>query len=501
VPRRAELGGVALLALAALALTAAAPTYPNYDTYFHLVWGRELRDGLAPSLTAYSAPTQHPLWIAVCAVVPSDRGIVVLCVLSLVALVWAALRLGTAVFGPVPALGGAAIVASSFALLLFAVRGYLDVPFLALVLWAAVLVQHRATAAPRRLLAAAAPPRGLAAPLGLLALAGLLRPEAWVLAGLLWLWRDRSLGGAVLVALAPVLWALVDLVVTGDPLRSLTGTSELAEDLGRERGLANVPGAFVTFLADALRPPGFAAALAGIALAWWRLGPRRIAVPLALLGAGTLTFVLTGAAGLSILPRYLTVPAVVLGLFAGYAVLGWTGLPRGRTRTAWAAGVAVLAVAGAGYLATRADVVRRLTTELAFIAGTHEDLEAILATRAVRDGLRCGPLTFPNYRLVPDSRWILDLPRGRVGARSAVERSRGVAVFVVGDKALRRYGFADGASPRTNAPRPGFLRVERRGRFVAYVACGEVRASTASTDDGRARGGAVRAGTTSRDAG
>ncbi len=455
--RRAELAGVGLLALAALALVAAAPTYPNYDTYFHLVWGRELRDGLAPSLTAYSAPTQHPLWIAVCAVVASDRGIVVLCVLSLVALVWAAFRLGRAVFGPWPALAGAAFTGGSFALLLFAVRGYLDVPFLALVLWAAVLVQAR--------------PDRVRAPLALLALAGLLRPEAWVLGGLLWLWRDRTVAGAALVALAPVAWSLVDLVVTGDPLRSLTGTSELAEELGRERGIANVPGAFVTFLADALRPPVFAAALAGLVLAWRRLGRERIAVPLALLGAGTLTFALTGAAGLSILPRYLTVPAVALGLFAGYAVLGWTGLRPGRTRTRWAAGVAVLAVVGAGYVATRADVLQRLTTELAFIAGTHDDLEAVLATRAVRDGLRCGPLTFPNYRLVPDARWLLDLPRERVGARSARERERGVAVHVLGVKTLRRYGFADGASPRTNAPRPGFVRRERRGRFVAYVSC------------------------------
>ncbi len=128
-------------------------------------------------------------------------------------------------------------------------------------------------------------------------------------------------------------------------------------------------------------------------------------------------------------------------------------------------------VARASRWSRAADVLQRLTTELAFIAGTHDDLEAVLATRAVRDGLRCGPLTFPNYRLVPDARWLLDLPRERVGARSARERERGVAVHVLGVKTLRRYGFADGASPRTNAPRPGFVRRERRGRFVAYVSC------------------------------
>ena len=47
-------------------------------------------------------------------------------------------------------------------------------------------------------------------------------------------------------------------------------------------------------------------------------------MPLALFAAGVITFVGTGVLGLSILPRYLTVPAVALCLFAGYALLGFT---------------------------------------------------------------------------------------------------------------------------------------------------------------------------------
>ena len=73
--------------------------------------------------------------------------------------------------------------------------------------------------------------------MALLAAAGLLRPEAWVLAGLYWLWCLAGRGAcarrgsalAALVALAPLGWALVDLAVTGDPLYSLHATSELAE--------------------------------------------------------------------------------------------------------------------------------------------------------------------------------------------------------------------------------------------------------------------------------
>jgi hypothetical protein len=116
-------------------------------------------------------------------------------------------------------------------------------------------------------------------------------------------------------------------------------------------------------------------------------------------------------------------------------------------------------------------VVERLADELAFIRGSHDDLVAIMEAPEVQRGLACGPLTFPNYRLVPDARWILDLPRERVGARSALRRKSGVAIFVIGEKSLRRYGFADGASPSTNAPDPGFVPVARRGRFVAYAAC------------------------------
>jgi hypothetical protein len=82
-----------------------------------------------------------------------------------------------------------------------------------------------------------------------------------------------------------------------------------------------------------------------------------------------------------------------------------------------------------------------------------------------------GPLTFPNYRLVPDARWYLDAPRERVSARSARRRSTGVAVFLTTRKGLRRYGFADGASPTTNVPDPGFSLIGRAGLMAAYARC------------------------------
>src|SRR5207342_3297632 len=172
--------------------------------YYHLDWGRELLDGIKPSFEAYQAPTQHPLFVAVCALLTllggdADRVLVGLTVASLVILIWGTYRLGAGLFGRWPGLAAALFAGSSFAFLLYAVRAYVDVPFLALVVWAAVLEVRRPGERPLPVLA-------------LLALAGLLRPEAWLLAGAYWLWRARwSVPGAALVVLAPVLWAASDL--------------------------------------------------------------------------------------------------------------------------------------------------------------------------------------------------------------------------------------------------------------------------------------------------
>ena len=168
---RRVFGGLGALALI---VGAAGPDLPELRLYWHLVWGRELLDGLTPSFEAYAAPTEHPLWIAYCAVLDllfggaADRALVLTCVVAFVALVWATFRVGRACFSPLSGAVAALCVGSSFAFLLYAARGYVDVPFLALVLWAAALEAER-------------PRRGLPVAV-LLALAGLLRPEAWLLA-------------------------------------------------------------------------------------------------------------------------------------------------------------------------------------------------------------------------------------------------------------------------------------------------------------------------------
>src|SRR5206468_1106255 len=107
---------------------------------------------------------------------------------------------------------------------------FIDGPFLALVFGAAWAEQVK-------------PRRGVL-PLALLALAGLIRPEAWLMSGayLVYIWRVDDFQRAVrLTALglsAPLLWSLFDLACTGDPLYSLHGTQDLAELFQRPRGFS-----------------------------------------------------------------------------------------------------------------------------------------------------------------------------------------------------------------------------------------------------------------------
>lgn len=492
-PRRSEYLVVLGLAGAAVLAALLVPTYPNYDSFYALVWGRELMDGALPSFEAYAAPTQHPLWNVVCALLgaafgdDADRAVVIVCAVAHAVLSWGVYRLGAAVANRTVGVVGAVLVGSSFAFLLFAARGYVDLPFLALVVWAGVVEAERPrTGRPSPISGGGEDRRPVAVAMGLLALAGLLRPEAWVLAGLLWLWHAapaRSLRPGLLagVLVAPVLWVLSDLVVTGDPLYSLNATSALAEALGRDRGIGGVPRSFVSFLSDTARPPVAAAAVLGALLAWrarGALGLRSVHVLVAMFGAGAVTFVGVGVAGLSILPRYLTVPVVAMCVLAALALAGWTLLdPAHPRRRPWMLAAAGAAVAGLAVVAVvKADAPSRFATELRYLRAVHDDLEEILAVPAVVRARACGPVSLPNYRLTPDTRWVLDTGEDGVAARSDPEREAdvaagGVALVAVGEKNVRRIGRADGTPRTTNRPPPGYARAAGNATFTAYTRC------------------------------
>jgi len=449
------------------------PTYPNYDSVYSLLWGRELLDGQQLSFEAYRAPTQHPLAIVFGALLTllgqgGDRVMIAITFLSFVILAIGLYRLAARAFTPFVGLVAAALLCTRFDFPFLAARGYIDVPFLALVVWAAALEQEQ-----RR--------RGLPVFL-LLTCAALLRPEGWLIIGLYYLWWaiPQTWGArvryAALAAAGPVVWALTDLAVTGDPMFSLTHTSGLAEELGRAKGLSAVPSSTVDFLVRLDKAPVVIAGLIGLGLAAY-LVPKRIGMPVALFIVGLGTFVMVGVAGLSVIQRYLLVPSLMVMVFAAVALGGWTMLrPGTRVRTAWA--VAALLAVGGGvvFTATRVNL-HVFENELNFRGDARDGLEALLDKPEIRAGLACGPISVPNHKLIPDVRWLLDLPEGDVIARSdpgAVDRARrgGVAIYAAKRSILMRQVLVDGMDdPVQTQPLPGYLFLTASDSYGAYVRC------------------------------
>lgn len=519
VGRRGALGLAALAVVAWLLL----PTAPNYDTATHLVWARELLAGRAPDVTAAAAPTLHPLWlvIAVPAVATGAGASLLQLVglLSLAVVVACAWRLAADLAGAVAGAVAAVAVGSSFALMLLAFKAYVDLPFLALVLVA--VVAERAWA-----------PGGkpFTVP-GLLLVAGLLRPEAWALGLLLVglrLLRGAALGEvvrpALVVLVAPVLWALADLALSGSPVHSLTGTQQLAEELGRKTGLANAPVQLLLLLGDLARPPIAAAGLLGVAIALWRLGWRRVMVPLAPLVAGAGGFILVGALGLPLLQRYLLVPAALLCVFAGVAAAAILAVALGRPlpaalgvsrreRSAEAASLStdpthgagsvdrshggaeaptgtpalraaalaalVLGSLGAGgYLVLKAGSFRIVAQGVLREARWQREASELLDQPAVRQARRCGPVTLPTYRFIPELQLISGLPPTAIVSRAtqlggAGPQRSGVAIVIAGDRrAKTRLGWAAGVPRSTNQAPAGFAVIATNGPFVATARCG-----------------------------
>src|SRR6266571_2626058 len=96
-------GGIAILAVVGFFVRQ---TYPNYDSYYALLWGREIVHLHLPSFEAYRAPTEHPLAVAFGAVLSlfgdgADRLFLLCMLLSLVALAAGVYRLGRICFTPI----------------------------------------------------------------------------------------------------------------------------------------------------------------------------------------------------------------------------------------------------------------------------------------------------------------------------------------------------------------------------------------------------------------
>jgi len=476
---RLEHGLLAAGVLAVLAVYVVFQTYPNYDTYYTLVWGRELANGRLPDYDVFRTPTPHPLSTLVAwAMAPfgtaSDRILVLASLLGFVGFVAVMYLFCKRLVGRTIALVAVAVLLTRTDMQLLALRAMFDLPFYLLVFGAALLELRR--------------PRCGWPVLALLCLAGLLRPEAWLLSGAYWLWLARAAPRSqprlarfvLLVAAAPLLWLASDLIVTGEPLYSLTSTREVSGQFGRNRGLLDAITLLPEYSGGNDRIVTVAVGGLGLLLAVYILR-RRAALPLALGGLGVLTFLIIAAAGLSVIPRYLTIPSLLLSLCVAVALAGWT-LVRERTPRRVAIGIAVVSVLVLGWRAPFvADDFARLREQAAFVEAQHQGLDRILdAPRVVAALQSCRPVTVPTHSAIPVIRYETGLPKTALEASIAQPRAPVDGLLLVGDtfnfepSAARATTSRPGTSARrrwSNRALPGFAPIGRNPRWAVYARC------------------------------
>jgi hypothetical protein len=475
--------GFAVLCAGALIGYFALPTYPTYDSFYALLWGRDLLHGHLPDFNVYRAPTEHPLAIAfgmLCSIFGQGgaRLMVLGSILSFVLAVAGMYRLGRLCFGPLVGLFAALLLLSRFFIENLAAQGYLDITYVALIVWAVALEVER-------------PRRGTLV-FAVLAAAGLLRPDAWVLSGAYWLWcswraEDRTrVKYLALAAIGPVVWVALDAIVTGNPLHSLSATAGLAAELERTQGFGAVLASVWSYGIRIDHLPVLVGGLIGILLAV-AMAPRRALVPLAafllLLGV----YVAEGAAGASVVDRYLMGTATALLPFCAVTVGGWAMLERGsRLRRAWIAAAVVLVAYGAVSAANTISL-SGLRTTLAEHEDFHKGLAVALRSPAVKAELRrCPVVSVPDNKLIPDARWILDT----VGQQNILARSQARTDAEQGDPTLQRRiasgsvavyplgsaVFVDaivdlGDEPSDQIPPTGFRRIYTSRFYAVYANC------------------------------
>ena len=473
----------AVLCVAALIGYFAFPTYTTYDSFYALLWGRDLLHLHLPDFRVYRGPTEHPLAIAfgfLCSIFGQGgaRLMVLGSIASFVAAVAGMYRLGRLCFGPVVGLVAALLLLSRFFIENLAAQGYLDISYIALIVWAVVFeVEHRR--------------RGVLVFLTLAA-AGLLRPDAWVLSGVYWLWcswRVENITRAkylALAAIAPLVWVALDWIVTGNPLYSLSSTAGLAAELERTQGFGSVLGSVWSYGVRIDKLPVLLGGMLGIGLSVW-MAPRRVLVPLATFLVLLGVYLAEGAVGASVVDRYLMGAATALLPFCAVTIGGWAMLERGsRLRQAWIAAAVVLVIYGGASAASTLSL-SSLRTTLAEHQDFHEGLAVALRNRNVKAELRRCPLvSLPDNKLIPDARWILDTTSQRdIVARSQARadaeagdpnieqriHAGSIAVYPLGSAVFVDAIVDVGDQPSDQIPLTGFKRIYSSSLYAVYGNC------------------------------
>jgi hypothetical protein len=473
--------------------------FPNYDTIYALVWGRELAHLESPDMGAALPPTPHPLtelWGL--ATTPLGDGMITLTMIgayaSLGLIGYFVYRLGEIWFDRWIGAVAAAIVLTRAPFLSNGLRAYIDLPYIALCL-AALLVEAKKRKAGWPVLA-------------LLALAGSLRPEAWLfsVAYLVYLSLDqRSVKGEkdsleradtqnsglirplfvraresfsppplTLVALAlagPIVWALFDLITTGSPTYSWTGTKETVETLERQTGPVDLVLYGPRRLGEVLQWPGMVGAFGGVVLGLAFLRRRSVlGAAAAALALGA--FALLACGGLAILPRYTMLAAAILAIFAGVGLLGWRLLDPGHPwRRRWQVFAAIVLAMFLVWLPNQWDLDSKVDTDLTNQAQIERDLSDLADAGAFEP--LCGKVAVPNHRAVPRLAFNLDVkPTEIVSASEEAIPRRGYFVapaspFVIHNFVLDPNDPTDPSFP----PPDGFAKVAANDSWIVYRRC------------------------------
>lgn len=437
-----------------VALAALLPwIYPGEDARFALVWGDELGRLHVPSFDG-PVPAKHPLTLLAGVLLSplgaagSLAGYGAISIASFALAGYAIFRLAEALGGPVAAALATAIALTRPAVLEQLLTAGKDLPFAAIVLAAAAIVVGHGTLRPRLVLA-------------LLALAGLIRPEAWLLAGLFWLWllresrRDAlSMLVIALMLAAPLIWAGLDLILTGDPLQTLHHGQGRSEELAALRldGPAPPP----TMSAPERLGKGLSEGVPGT-VGWGVVASAMLVFggallrgrhrPLEALGALTVPLVITLVAvvvsvlavlaGLALPARFLLLAALALVAVAASAA-------RRSSRSPLAALALLLAVAGTALtLPDDADQVHALVVER---EGLRELGDGVIAL-AERPEVRPAIEACPKLAVGGGERGKISLAQ----TLAALATERDVSDFELGrSQLLRRHGsaFAFGLGPQ-----------------------------------------------------
>jgi hypothetical protein len=486
--------------------------FPNYDTIYALVWGRELAHGVSPDYGAALPPTPHPL-IDLLGMVTTPIGSGAITVTMIVAYASLGLsgylvyRLGTLWFDRWIGTLAAAIVLTRAPFLSNGLRAYVDLPYIALCLGALVIEAKR-------------PRRGWPV-LALLALAGLLRPEAWLFAGVYWLWltfdirrtSDRSLHTrevspstgpflkpslrngpvgrvfgweldwrrergvrelvwlAVLAAAGPLLWVLFDAITTGEPLYSLTGTQETVETLKRQTGPVDLVLYGPRRLGEVLQWPGMVGALGGVVLGFAFLR-RRSALGIVAVVLSLGAFALLACAGLAIIARYTMLAGAVLSIFVALALLGWRLLEPGDPwRRRWQVFAGVVLLMFLVWLPNQWDLDSQVNTDLTNQAKIEGDLTDLVDSGAF-DPL-CGKIAVPNHRAIPRLAFGLEIePTQIVSASEEGVPPYGYFVAPTSQFVIHNFILDPNDTTKFNQPPPtDFEKVAENDSWKVYRRC------------------------------